>query len=117
MRSAAIARCNRDRKRCIAALFQLLARSVDPSRSARSNVFDDDPFGAKLANDSAALVEKAALRTAEASSLASGAEVLTGTAKADDVDGGEVVGSGFENVIEPFGVGPMSGEHGSTVGL
>jgi hypothetical protein len=71
----------------------------------------------KLANDSGALVEKAALRTVEASSLANGTEVLTGTSKADDIDGGEVAASDFEDVIEPFSVRPVSGEHRAAMRL
>jgi hypothetical protein len=73
--------------------------------------------GSKLANDPGELGPKTRAGTVESGPSPGAAEVLTGEAAADEIDGGEVAGAGLSHVLESPGVWEVPGEDGSAVGI
>jgi hypothetical protein len=93
----------------------VLADCINPARSPRRNVLDNDPLRSELVDQARVLVPEAAASTSKASSRAGPADVLAWEPAADEINGSKACLAGGANVIESLGVGPVLGEDGAAV--
>jgi len=89
VRSSNILRRERERKRRIAELFQVAHDRIKPSRRAGQDVFNNNPPGLNLADNTSELTPQSRALASKTSALSRAGHVLARETSADEFHGGE----------------------------
>jgi hypothetical protein len=93
--------------RIVPARGQFSENRSKPATKESCDVLQHDESGSHFANDPCEFPPKAGAVPIQSGSGSSNAEILAGEASADEIDGGEVLGSNGFDIFEPLGLWPV----------